>query len=253
MSRRVIGLIVGLGVVVLVGVLLIVGESVARGVVTDRVDQQLRQAFALEADDPIDVTVDGPVVLWQLVQGRLDRVTADIPGVEAGSIRADLTLVAEGVALDEAAPTDRVEATARIAQSDLTSALGTLGGVALNELELIDGEVRVSTGFEFFGISLTFELGIVPTIADGVIGLSPSSLALNGERVELDDVRDQLGDAVAPVIDPLLGPFEFCIAEALPSALDEQEVTVLDGELVVQVAGSDVVLGSDLATRGTCP
>lgn len=254
MPRRRTGIIVAIVAVVVVGILAVVAEVVVRGLVADQVDAQVRQAFALDDAHPVSVDVAGPVVIAQLASGRLTRVSAEVPGVESGSLRADVFLVGEGVALDAAAPSDRVEATLRVAESDVTRALGALGGAVIRDVELVDGEVRLVTGFDVFGIGVELAAGIVPSIADGIVTLAPSSLALNGTRVELEDLRGQLGGLADPLIEPLLSGGEFCVAEALPLGLTEQRVDVLDRQLVVVVAGTDVALGGpDLAARGTCP
>lgn len=254
MSRRAKGLLIALVAVIVIGVLAVVAEVVARGIVADRVEQQLRAAFALDAEQPVDVSVAGPVVLLQLAAGELTRIDASIPGVEAGSIRADVELVGEGVALDPAQPSDRVEATLSVAESDVTRALGAVGDTVVRDIELVDGEIRLVTGFDIFGIGVELVAGIVPTIDAGVVTLAPTSLELNGSRVELDDLRGQLGGVADPLIEPLLAGGQFCIAEALPVGLTEQSVDVRDRELVVVVGGTDVALGGpELATRGSCP
>ena len=254
MSRRAKALIGGLVAVVVLGVLLVAAELVARSIVADRVDAELRQAFALDADDPLTASVDGPIVLLQLAQGRLDRVRAEIPGVGAGSIRADVELIAEGVALDARQPSDRVEATVRIAESDVSRLLGALGQAVVRDIQLVDGEVVLVTGFDVFGLGFELAAGVAPSIERGIVSLAPSSLALNGARVELAELRGQFGGFIDPIVDPLLAPRDICIAEALPVGLTEQRVDVLDRELVVIVSGENVALGGgDLVERGTCP
>lgn len=254
MTRRVKGLVIALVAVVVVAGLLVVAEFVARGIVADRVEQQLRSVFALDAAQPIEVSVAGPIVLTQLAGGSLTRIEVSIPGVEAGSLRADVDLLGEGVALDPAAPSDRIEATLSVAESDVTRALGALGDTAIRDIELVDGEVRLVTGFDVFGLAVELVAGIVPSIESGVVTLAPTSLELNGNRVELDELRGQLGDFADPIIEPLLAGGQLCIAEALPVALTEQRVDVRERELVVVVGGSDVALGGpELAERGTCP
>lgn len=254
MTRRAKGLVIALVAVVVVGTLAVVAEFVARGIVANQVEQQLRQAFALDAEQRVDVSVAGPVVLAQLASGQLTRIDATIPGVEAGSIRADVDLVGEGVALDPTAPSDRIEATLSVAESDVTRALGALGDTVVRDIELVEGEVRLVTGFDIFGIGVELVAGIVPTIDAGVVTLAPTSLELNGNRIDLDDLRGQLGGVADPLIEPILARGQFCIAEALPVGLTEQSVDVRDRELVVIVGGANVALGGpDLADRGTCP
>ncbi|MFN3708167.1 DUF2993 domain-containing protein [Microcella sp.] len=254
MTRRSRALIVGLVALVVVGVLLIAAELVARSIVADRVDAELRHAFALDAEHPLTSSVDGPLVVLQLAQGRLDRVRAEIPGVEAGSIRADVRVVAEGVALDARQPSERVEATVRIAESDVSRLLGAVGQAVVRDIQLVDSEVVLVTGFDVFGLGFELAAGVVPSIEGGVVSLEPSSLSLNGARVELADLRGQFGGVIDPIVDPLLAPRDVCIAEALPVGLDEQRVDVLERELVVIVSGENVALGGDdLGERGTCP
>jgi len=250
-AKTLIGVIVA---VIVVAGGLIAAELVARTVVADRVDAELRQAFALEADDPLESSVDGPLVLLQLAQGRLERVRAEIPGVEAGSIRADLSLVAEGVALDASQPSERIEATVRIAESDVSRLLGAIGQAVVRDIRLDDGEVLIITGFDVFGLGFELAAGVQPSIESGVVSLTPSSLALNGARVEVAELRGQFGGFIDPVLDPLLAPRSFCIAEALPRGLDEQRIDVQNRELVVVVSGDNIALGGDdLVVRGSCP
>jgi hypothetical protein len=249
--KRLIAVIVAVAVA---GVLVLVADMVARSVVADRVEAELRQAFGREAEDPLEVTVDGPWVIGQLIAGRLTRVTAEVPGLEAGSFRADVRLVGEGVALDPREPSRRVEATVRIAESDVSRALGVLGQAVVRDIELTDGEVRIITGFDVFGLGFELAAGIVPSIDAGVVSLAPSSLELNGARIELSDLRGQFGGFIDPIIDPILAPRDICVAQALPIGLNQQRVDVRDRALVVVVAGEDIALGGDeFAQRGTCP
>lgn len=176
MTRRSRALIVGLVALVVVGVLLIAAELVARSIVADRVDAELRHAFALDAEHPLTSSVDGPLVVLQLAQGRLDRVRAEIPGVEAGSIRADVRVVAEGVALDARQPSERVEATVRIAESDVSRLLGAVGQAVVRDIQLVDSEVVLVTGFDVFGLGFELAAGVVPSIEGGVVSLEPLSL-----------------------------------------------------------------------------
>ena len=113
---------------------------------------------------------------------------------------------------------------------------------------------NIICGFDVFGLGFELAAGVAPSIERGIVSLAPSSLALNGARVELADLRGQFGEFIDPIVDPLLAPRDICIAEALPVGLTEQRVDVLDRELVVIVSGENVALGGgDLAERGTCP
>lgn len=255
MSRRgVIGLIVGIGVVVILGIALIVAENVVRGVVTDRIDTATRAAFELDEEHPVAVDIGAGLVLPQILGGRLTAVSIDVPNVEAGSLRADVEILAEGVPLDETEPSDSIAATLSIAEGDVAGIGGFIAGTVIRDVELTEGEIVLTTGFDLLGISLELAVGIEPEVADGVVSFTPSSLALNGERAELEDLRGQFGGFLDPVLDPLLEPREFCIAEALPLALTVQRVDVRDAELVVVVSGKNIALGGDeFRTRGTCP
>ncbi len=250
--RRRIGLIVGLvvlGVLVLVAVGAIIAEQWARQYATDLIAQQVREALQLEPEHPVAVTIDGASVLLQAAGGRLDRVTAEVDDYAVGALVGDLTLIASGTPLDVSQPTEQVQAVMTIDEADVSALAGLLAGAVDTEVQLDDRELRFETGFSVFGFELSLGVGLTPTVEDGQLAFTPSSLVLGGERIDAADLERQFGALVTPLLETRL----LCVADQLPAALPLSAVQVGDAQLVIVLEGNDVAFGGDeFTTRGTC-
>lgn len=247
--RGLIAVLVIVDIVVVLAIVAVIAESIARQQASALIADQVRSALQLEPDHPVDVTIEGVSVLWQAASGRLDRVTAEAPDVAFGELVGDLTLIAEGAPLDVAQPTDSVQAVYRVAESDVAALAGFLAGTVVNDVQLDDREIRFQTAFSFFGVDFSVGLGVTPSVQDGQLAFTPSSVVLGDERLDAAELQQQFGS----LVDPLLTSQLFCVAQYLPQALDLTAVQVGDEQLVVVFEGADVALGGpEFSTLGTC-
>jgi len=247
--RGLIALLVIVAIVVVLGVVAVIAESLARQQASALIADQVRSSLQLEADHPVDVTIEGASVLWQAASGRLDRVTVDAPGVAFGDLVGDLTLIAESTPLDVSQPTDSVQAVYRVAEADVAALAGFLAGTLVTDVQLDDREIRFQTGFSFFGVEFSVGLGVTPSVQDGQLAFTPSSVVLGEERLDAAQLQEQFG----PLVEPLLTSQSFCVAQYLPQALELNAVQVGDQQLVVVFGANDVALGGpQFSTLGTC-
>lgn len=252
-KRRRTGLIVGLvllGLVIVLAIVAVIAESLARQQATAIITDQVRQALALEPDHPVDVTIEGPPVLWQAMGGELEAVQIEVERVAFGDLVGDLSLRATGTPLDSAQPTDSLSAVYRVAEVDVAALAGFFSGIVVTDVQLDNREVQFQTGFEIFGVSFEIGVGVTPTVENGQLAFSPTSLVINDQRIEASDLQSQFGG----LVEPLLATQRVCVAQYLPAALELTAVQVGDTQMLVVFTAEDVALGGEgFSTRGTCP
>ena len=246
------GLVIALvviGIVVVLGVVAVIAESLARQQASTLIADQVRSALQLEADHPVEVTIEGTSVLLQAAGGRFERITAVADDVAFGELVGDLELIAEGAPLDVSQPTDSVQAVFRVAESDVAALAGFLAGSVVTDVRLDEREIRFETAFSFFGVEFSVGLGVTPSVQDGQLAFTPSSVELGDDRLDAAELQQRFGGLVEPLLTSQL----FCVAQYLPQALDLTAVQVGDEQLVVVFTGEGVALGGpEFTTRGTC-
>ena len=247
--RGLIAVLVIVGIVVVLGTVAVIAESLARQQASALIADQVRSSLQLEADHPVEVTVEGASVLWQAVSGRLDRVTIEAPDVAFGELVGDLSLIVEGTPIDPTQPTDSVQAVYRVAEADVAALAGFLAGTVVSDVQLDEREIRFQTAFAFFGVEFSVGIGVTPTVEDGQLAFTPSSVQLGDERLDAADLQQQFGS----IVEPLLTSQLFCVAQYLPQALELTSVQVGDEQLVAVFQAADVALrGPEFSTLGTC-
>lgn len=247
--RGLVAALIVVGIVVVLGVAAVIAETVARAQAQSLIAGEVRSALQLEADHPVDVAIAGPPVLWQAAGGRFERITVDVPELAIGDLRGNLTLIAEGTPLDTAQPTDAVQAVFEVAEADVAALAGLLSGAVATDVRLDDREIRFETGFDLFGVPFTIGIGLTPTVEEGQLAFTPSSVVLGDERLDAEQLQQQFGDIVAP----LFASQRVCVAQYLPQALALTAVQVGDEQLLVVFQGADVALsGPEFSTLGTC-
>ncbi len=252
-KRRRTGLIVGLvllGIVVVLAIVAVIAESLARQQASALIADQVRQALALEPEHPVDVVIEGPPVLWQAAGGELEAVQIEVERVEFGELVGDLSLRATGTPLDPQLPTDSLSAVYRVAEVDVAALAGFFSGIVVTDVQLDNREVRFETGFEIFGVSFAIGIGVTPTVENGQLAFSPTSIVINDQVIDAADLQSQFGG----LVDPLLATQRVCVAQYLPQALELIAVQVGDDQLLVVFTAEEVALGGEaFSTRGTCP
>lgn len=252
-KRRRTGLIVGLvllGIVIVLVIVAVIAESLARQQASALIADQVRQALALEPEHPVDVVIEGPPVLWQAAGGELEAVQIEVERVAFGELVGDLSLRATGTPLDPQQPTDSLSAVYRVAEVDVAALAGFFSGIVVTDVQLDDREVRFETGFEIFGVSFAIGIGVTPTVENGQLAFSPTSIVINDQVIDADDLQSQFGG----LVEPLLATQRVCVAQYLPEALALTAVQVGDDQLLVVFTAEEVALGGEaFSTRGTCP
>lgn len=224
----------------------VVADGVVRGVAEERVREQVGSAVGVPADD-VEATVHGFPVLLQLAQGRLQEVDATVPGADLGSVSGDLEFTATGVPTSGGGAVDGVEARFAMSEDDLARAGDLFGLASITGVSLAEPEVRVGAEFEVFGISVGVAVGLEPSVEDGALVVTPSSVALNGAQTTVQAIRDQFGT----LLDGVLQPRSVCLADRLPASLSLESAQVDGDRLVVALGGSEVLLDAESLESGT--
>ncbi len=247
--RGLIAVLVVVGIVVVLTVVAVIAESLARQQASTVIADQVRSSLKLEADHPVEVTIAGASVLLQAISGRLDSISVEVPDAAVGDLVGDLTLIATNTPLDSSQPTESVQAVYRVAEADVAALAGFLAGTVVNDVQLDEREIRFQTALSFFGVDFAVGLGVTPSVQDGQLAFTPSSIVLNGERIDAADLQQQFG----ALVDPLFASQQFCVAQYLPADLALTAVQVGDEQLVVVFGADNVALGGPgFATPGTC-
>lgn len=247
--RGLIAVLVLVGILVALGIAAVIAENVARAQAQALIAEQVREALRLEPDVPVDVVIEGGPVLLQAAAGGLERVVVEVPELAIGELRGALTLIAEGSPLDTAQPTERVQAVFRVAEADIAALAGFFAGAVASEVRLDDREIRFETGFDIFGVPFTVGIGITPTVEEGQLAFTPSSVVLGDERLDAAQLQEQFGG----IVDPLLTTQRLCVAQYLPQALVLTAVQVGDEQLVIVLEATEAALGGpEFSSLGTC-
>lgn len=225
-----------------------VAEWVARGMVERSIREQIITILALPADQPIDITVTGPV-LPQLIVGELDDVTVSSEDVTVGSLTGDFTVTAQGIAIRGDAGADAATGSVRLDEDQLETMLAGVEDFPVETVELDDPDVVMSSELRFFGIAIPITVALTPSAAEGDIVLTPSRLQLADGEVTADGLREQFGE----LADAVLRDWTVCIAEYIPAGLTLTSIAV-EGDQIVAGFDVDGRIASDteLQANGTC-
>ena len=249
--RRWLGWVIALVIVIVVAIIgLLVAESYARATAEQYVRDQVRTVFALPEDQDVDVSIGPGSVLLQAVRGSIDSIEVGVAAVTFGELTGDVALTATDVPLDSAAPLSALDVSFSIAEDDLQSLTGFLDDINLTSVQLVGDEVEVGSSFELIGFTFPVTVLLAPTIVDGQLSLDPSTIAIDGNDISVQDLRDSLLGGFAGEI---LAARSICVAEYIPAALTVTDVAIADDRLVLDLASRDIALGDPaFTTPGTC-
>ena len=245
--RRRRGWIIALVVVVFLVAVLVAGELIARSVVPKVVADKVRSALSLEQSHPIDVTVDGGLVLPQVIAGKLTDVHVSSRDVTVGSVViGEVAAQATGVGFDGEMQSAEITATLTAAQiRDLIPPLD----VPIDDLTLGDGTATVHSSFSIFGLSVPLSLTAVPSVSDGTIMLTPHSATLGELSLEASALSGQLGQMGAN----LIKPWPLCLASSLPRGVTPKAVSIADGALTLTAkVDGKIAVDTALQQTGSC-
>jgi hypothetical protein len=245
-------------VAVVVGVLLLLGvvaffvaEAIAKDYARDYVRDKVAAVLALPEDAEVDVDLGGGSIILQALSGRVDEVDVDVPEVAFGALSGAVRLHAEGVPLDQSAPVDVLRIDFAIGADDLAALGQGTDGSAAPAFELAEGEVRLSTEFALFGVSVPIGVSLEPAAADGALVLTPTSVTIGSETFEAGTEDNSI---LGQLVSVFLQPQTLCVAGSLPQALVLTDASVDDAELLLEFTGDGAAFGGpELSTPGTCP
>jgi hypothetical protein len=251
--RRWIGWFIAIVVLV---VLLIVGffiaeayaKDYAKGYVRDRIIEVLR----LDPASEVDVDLGTGSIIVQALAGSIDEVTVDVAKLSFGDITGSAIITATGVPLDGTKPVNTLGIVAKVSEDNVRRIAGFLSGSQLKSIELADGVITIGTDFTVLGFFvIPVSVDLTPSATDGGINFDPTTVILAGEKISVDDLRNNA--QVAALAGDLLKSQTFCVASSLPKALTITDVTVVGSTLVIGLNGDGAALsGPDLSELGSC-
>ncbi|MGO3885199.1 MAG: LmeA family phospholipid-binding protein [Mycetocola sp.] len=242
------GWVTALIILVVLAVLAVVGywlsDRLARQSVEDIVAGQVSAKLPENVTGDVDVTLGGGWAVAQIISGRFDQIAIDAPRLKANDIDLSATATLDGVPRNTVDPVDHISVTVSTSADQLSS-LDLLPDAAA-QVELGDGEFSYGSSADVLGVSLGYRVTVVPSVADGVVLLTPTAADV--------DAGD-LGISVQPLVDRILDgdPIRLCVADRLPAALSLTDVSVSPTALSLTAEGTDLPLsGSGLSQLGTC-
>ncbi len=245
--RFVVGLFVTF-VVIAGGTFLL--EGFLRKEVEARIEAQARSALALPPQAKVKVLVGGGLVIPQLVAGRLEQVDISADSVPVFQHGGSVKVVARGVSVDRAKPTEHVALTMRVEQAALQKLMDPLTTFVPASVSIDPDSVyaAVMVGL-MMGMNLPVGVRFSPSAIDGQLGLTPSSFEVAGTRFASTGLVSRFGS----VVEPLIATQRLCVATLLPKAFRLEAIRAVAGALEIELAADAVVLSHEaLTTMGTC-
>ncbi|MGM1028893.1 MAG: DUF2993 domain-containing protein [Actinomycetota bacterium] len=240
-------LILGI-VLVMLAALVVVAELIARQMVPDTIRSTVVERLELPADHPVDVEVDG-ILIPQLLAGTLDDVRIASQDVTVGAFNGDVTAHGTAVPIHGDRPADGGTAEVRMSTEQLRSLLSTIDGFPVETIELEAPNVTASTEVELLGVAIPLGLVLAPGAADGDLVLSPVEGTVAQATVTADQLRQQFGG----LLEPLLQDRSVCVASSLPAALTLESIEVLDDEVVAGFTiDGGIIDDPAMQENGTC-
>ncbi|OJV95570.1 MAG: hypothetical protein BGO47_03630 [Microbacterium sp. 67-17] len=235
-------------VIVLVVVVVVIVETVVRSTIEAGIASQVRTGLDLPADQPVDVSIAGPLTL-QLLTGSLDDLHLASTDVPLGPTTADVDVTLQGVSTGAPHTVGRGVATVTLDQTQVVALTDSVAQIDIVDLTLQDPAIVVGTELSLFGFGIPVSLSLVPSAASGELVLSPESLQVSGLAVTADGVRDQFGS----LADPVLQDWQICVAQYLPAGATLTDASVTGAELVATFDIDGRMLDdAALQQNGTC-
>ncbi|MFP5251523.1 MAG: DUF2993 domain-containing protein [Actinomycetes bacterium] len=235
-------------ILVVIAALLVVAELVARQMVPGVIRSTVVEQLQLPADHPVDVEVDG-ILLPQLVAGSLAEVRLASEDVTVGSFSGDVAAELQDVPIRADRAAAGGTADVRMTTEQLRALLSTIDGFPAETIELDEPNVTASTEVDVLGAAIPLGIVLEPGAAEGDLVLSPVSGSIADATVTADQLRQQFGG----LLEPLLQDRSVCIASSVPAALTLQSVEVVGDEVVAGFAiDGGIIDDPELQANGTC-
>ncbi len=238
------------GILVLLVAAFFVADGMARGYAAGLIRDKVRSSLSLPEKTPIDVTVGGTSVLFQLLSGSLEDVRLSVNGLSVGALNGDVTLTARGIPIDQSRPIDSLRLQFSADQAELTKMLSGFSGFPVRSVAIDGGSVQLGTSFTVLGVDIPVGLSLKPAAAGGDLTLTPTGAMIGGNTVTPATLRSTFG----PAADLLLATQRICVASQLPQRFVLHSVRVAGKRVVLVVTATSVSLNHDLlTTKGSCP
>ncbi len=237
-------------VVVLLVVAAVVLDNVARGYAENLIQTKVRSALSVPDSTPVDVTVEGTSVLYQLATGTFQKIDVDLPKVSIGALSGSATLSVEGVPVDQTQPIEGGTIVVSTDQAGLKQLLKSFSGIPVTSVALVGDAVRLGGSFDIFGIKIPVKVTLTPGAKNGRLTLTPKSFQVNGAEFSAAQLSKNFGVLASGIT----GTQSLCIASALPKPLQLHQLSITGTTVTVSGTISPVVLnGAAFTSKGTCP
>ena len=225
------------------------GEWVARDLVTKAVRQQIVSRLDLPADQPIDIEIGDPSLLFSLLVGNVGEVRLSSEDVAFEGLSGDVSLELEDVSIRPPFTLSGGTATVALDTPQLQALLATVDGFPAETVGIAEPNVTASTELSLFGVSFPLALALTPSAAEGDLILTPAALQLGGADITAEGLRDRFGG----LVDPVLQGWSVCIADQLPAGIPLRAVSVREDLLVADFdIRGDLLTDAAQLAKGTC-
>lgn len=234
-------------VIVVLAVLLVAAELIARAVLPNIVRTIVVEQLDLPSDQQLDVQASG-VLVPQLITGTLDELQLSSDDVTIGGITGAAHVTAIGVplrggALGSAKGTvsvDQVQFAALLEGSQLPDA----------EISLDAPNATLQGEITLLRRGIPVGLTVMPGAEDGDLLLTPVSVTLGGNELDLKALAGRFGD----IGERLAGPQRLCIADRLPAGITLTGLRIEGTRAVADIsADGRIAVDPALLENGTCP
>ncbi|WP_349904216.1 LmeA family phospholipid-binding protein [Parafrigoribacterium humi] len=238
------------GIVSLIVVGVIVADNAARGLVADKIESQVRTSLDVPASTPIDVSVGGTSVLYQLISGSLDRVDVGVARVTLGALSGSAQLTAADIPLDTSKPTRLLRVVFVTDQTALKALFSTVPGLSPKQITIKDSKVILGTEVTIGGFSLPVGIEFTPSASKGKLQLTPNSIVINNLDFTAEELKKS---AFGSLAESLFASHSICIAPLLPKGFTLESVYVEGKSIQITVSAENVKLNSKtLSSKGSC-
>ena len=223
--RGAVAAIVTVGVIVILAAAGVVGwfagNAWAKDKVVAEVTAQTRTALGLDADAPVEVDVDEPM-LPQLISGTLSTVGVTVPEAPLGGATGRLTVHATDVPTSGDGELGSADATVSLKPDALTKMIGNFDDTVAGSLKVDGGNVTVDLNPAQFLSGISFGLTLKPSAKDGELVLTPVKFTVGGYDMDADTIRARFGS----LADGILADRTVCVADRFPKGLTLSKIDV---------------------------
>jgi len=245
--RRSIGWLVVAGIVVLglVGAFFIV-DSMLRTYAQNRVRQEIQAGLPEGVAGDVAVSIGGQSVIWQYLNGSLDRIELTAPRLTLGGAQASVHLIATGVPVNTSKPLGDVRGTIEMDKKAINTLVERAGVPIGSAVDLGDGRVSYTGEVTVFGMPLGYRATARADVRGGSIILRPTDA----------EITTGIGAFnLTGVVERVLGdkPVTICLSQYLPPGIDLTDVTVTPDRVRISLHAAGLKLDqASLSTTGSC-